>query len=66
MPGAFTPTCSSNHVPGYLAKQAELKAKGVEEVIVCSVTYWRLAGRKGVCVYIYICDDYIGVSWRIL
>ena len=37
VPGAFTPTCSGTHVPGYLAKQADLKAKGVEEVIVCSV-----------------------------
>ena len=37
VPGAFTPTCSNNHVPGYLAKQADLKAKGVDEVIVVSV-----------------------------
>ena len=37
VPGAFTPTCSGTHVPGYLAKQAALKAKGVSEVIVCSV-----------------------------
>mmetsp|Transcript_16331 Transcript_16331/g.30715 ORF Transcript_16331/g.30715 Transcript_16331/m.30715 type:complete len:182 (+) Transcript_16331:87-632(+) len=37
VPGAFTPTCSGTHVPGYLAKQADLKAKGVAEVIVCSV-----------------------------
>lgn len=27
VPGAFTPTCSNQHVPGYLAQQAALKAK---------------------------------------
>lgn len=37
LPGAFTPVCSSKHVPGYLAKQAELKAKGVDEVLVIAV-----------------------------
>eukprot|EP00928_Gymnodinium_smaydae_P012872 TRINITY_DN146_c0_g1_i1.p1 TRINITY_DN146_c0_g1~~TRINITY_DN146_c0_g1_i1.p1 ORF type:complete len:207 (-),score=68.43 TRINITY_DN146_c0_g1_i1:211-831(-) len=34
LPGAFTPTCSTKNVPGYLAKQDELKAKGVDEIIV--------------------------------
>src|SRR5438093_153483 len=28
LPGAFTPTCSSKHLPGYLAKYNELKAEG--------------------------------------
>lgn len=37
LPGAFTPTCSSKQIPGYMAKQEELKAKGVDEVIVYSV-----------------------------
>lgn len=37
VPGAFTPTCSKQHVPGYLAQQAALKAKGIDEVLVCSV-----------------------------
>ena len=37
LPGAFTPTWSSQQVPGYLAKQAELKAKGVSDVIVYCV-----------------------------
>ncbi|CAL1239995.1 peroxiredoxin [Candidatus Methylocalor cossyra] len=32
VPGAFTPTCSAQHLPGYLAHLAELKAKGVDEV----------------------------------
>lgn len=32
VPGAFTPTCSAQHVPGYLENLEELKAKGVDEV----------------------------------
>lgn len=37
LPGAFTPTCSSTHLPGYEAKYDELKALGVDEVICLSV-----------------------------
>ena len=37
LPGAFTPTCSSTHLPGYEAKYEELKAKGVDEVYCLSV-----------------------------
>lgn len=37
IPGAFTPTCSAKHVPGYVAKIAALKAKGVAEVICIAV-----------------------------
>ncbi|KAF0316810.1 Peroxiredoxin Asp f3 [Colletotrichum sp. SAR11_59] len=33
LPGAFTPTCSAAHLPGYIAKKDELKAKGVDQVI---------------------------------
>jgi peroxiredoxin len=32
LPGAYTPTCSGKHVPGYLEHLAQLKAKGVDEV----------------------------------
>ncbi len=37
LPGAFTPTCSSTHAPGYEAKYDEMKALGVDEVICLSV-----------------------------
>ena len=37
LPGAFTPTCSSQQVPGYEAKYDELKALGVDEVYCLSV-----------------------------
>ena len=32
LPGAFTPTCSAQHVPGYIAHAKELHANGVDEV----------------------------------
>jgi peroxiredoxin len=37
LPGAFTPTCSSKHVPGYLQHLGDLKAKKVDEVWCMSV-----------------------------
>ena len=37
LPGAFTPTCSSTHVPGYEARYAQLREQGVDEVYCLSV-----------------------------
>jgi peroxiredoxin len=37
LPGAFTPTCSSTHLPGYEAKYDELKDAGIDEVYCLSV-----------------------------
>jgi len=37
VPGAFTPTCSNQHLPGYIAKADEIKAKGVDEIVCLSV-----------------------------
>ena len=37
VPGAFTPTCSARHLPGFIDKADELKAKGVDEVACTAV-----------------------------
>lgn len=37
VPGAFTPTCHKNHLPGYLARFDELRAKGIDAIAVTSV-----------------------------
>ena len=37
LPGAFTPTCSARHVPGYIDKAEALKAAGVDEIWCLSV-----------------------------
>jgi peroxiredoxin len=37
LPGAYTPTCSAKHVPGYVEKAGELKAAGVDEIWCISV-----------------------------
>lgn len=40
LPGAYTPTCSGKHVPGYLARHDDLIAKGIDEI-------WCLAVNDG-------------------
>lgn len=37
VPGAFTPTCSAAHLPGYVVSADELKAKGIDAIICLSV-----------------------------
>lgn len=37
VPGAFTPTCHKNHLPGYVGKAEEFKGKGVDAIAVTAV-----------------------------
>ncbi|MEL6830160.1 MAG: peroxiredoxin [Pseudomonadota bacterium] len=37
VPGAYTPTCSAKHLPGFVEKEGELKSKGIDEIVCTSV-----------------------------
>jgi peroxiredoxin len=37
VPGAFTPTCSKTHLPGFVSKADDIKAKGVDAIVCLSV-----------------------------
>ncbi|HET6612231.1 MAG TPA: peroxiredoxin [Kofleriaceae bacterium] len=37
VPGAFTPTCHKSHLPGYIARAGELKAKGIDDIVCMAV-----------------------------
>ncbi|WP_428674642.1 peroxiredoxin [Roseibium sp.] len=59
LPGAFTPTCDGNHLPGFLSRHDEIIAKGVDRIAVVSVNdvfvmkAWEAAsGAKGKIVFL--------------
>jgi glutaredoxin/glutathione-dependent peroxiredoxin len=37
VPGAFTPTCSEQHLPGYITQASDIRAKGVDDILCVSV-----------------------------
>jgi glutaredoxin/glutathione-dependent peroxiredoxin len=37
LPGAFTPTCSAKHLPGFIEQAAAIRAKGVDQIVCLSV-----------------------------
>jgi len=37
VPGAFTPTCSARHLPGFIDKADDIRAKGVDEIVCTAV-----------------------------
>jgi glutaredoxin/glutathione-dependent peroxiredoxin len=47
LPGAFTPTCSAKHLPGFVEKNAAIKAKGVDTVACLSVNDVYVMGAWG-------------------
>lgn len=59
VPGAFTPTCSNNHLPGYLDNYDAILARGVDTIAVVSVNdvhvmgaWARFSGGEGKILYL--------------
>ena len=59
VPGAFTPTCSNNHLPGYIENRDAILARGVDTIAVVSVNdvhvmgaWARFSGGEGKILYL--------------
>ncbi len=55
VPGAFTPTCHRNHLPGYVTRRADILARGIDAIAVTSVNdvfvldaWSKAAGAEGI------------------
>ena len=42
LPGAFTPVCSGNHVPGFISNADAIRAKGVDEIVCVTPNDWHV------------------------
>jgi len=47
VPGAFTPTCSDHHLPGFLLRTEEIKAKGIDTIVCVAVNDHYVMGAWG-------------------
>ncbi|KAK9449585.1 Redoxin [Limtongia smithiae] len=68
IPGSFTPTCTVNHIPPYIANLPTLKAKGVDALVVLSANdpfvqsaFGKANGAADESVY-FVCDPAASVS----
>ncbi|ALA18181.1 MULTISPECIES: peroxiredoxin [Chelatococcus] len=59
VPGAFTPTCHKNHLPGFLAKADEIKARGIDAIAVTAANdvfvmdaWGKASGAEGVIEFL--------------
>lgn len=59
LPGAFTPTCSAKHIPGYLEQHAALMAAGIDEI-------WCLSVNDAFVMHAWGLDQHVGDKIRML